>query len=90
MTRTTPELAPPLQTSAPNQREDAWPPTYDLAYNKINTQQIFNEIGFRTWNPLAPEPRPYHWAIVAFEKTELISNSRSLVTGIVCGFNIVK
>ncbi|GBL91622.1 hypothetical protein AVEN_21696-1, partial [Araneus ventricosus] len=25
MTRTTPELAPPLQTSAPHQREDVWP-----------------------------------------------------------------
>ncbi|GBN01498.1 hypothetical protein AVEN_20697-1 [Araneus ventricosus] len=30
MKRTTPELAPPLQTSAPHQREDVWPPTYDL------------------------------------------------------------
>ncbi|GBN96489.1 hypothetical protein AVEN_38684-1 [Araneus ventricosus] len=25
MTRTTPELAPPLQTSTPHQREDGWP-----------------------------------------------------------------
>ncbi|GBN04257.1 hypothetical protein AVEN_269717-1 [Araneus ventricosus] len=25
MTRTTPELAPPLQTSVPHQREDVWP-----------------------------------------------------------------
>ncbi|GBM92084.1 hypothetical protein AVEN_79685-1 [Araneus ventricosus] len=25
MTRATPELAPPLQTSAPYQREDVWP-----------------------------------------------------------------
>ncbi|GBM54525.1 hypothetical protein AVEN_198043-1 [Araneus ventricosus] len=25
MTRTTPELIPPLQTSAPHQREDCWP-----------------------------------------------------------------
>ncbi|GBM80213.1 hypothetical protein AVEN_203725-1 [Araneus ventricosus] len=25
MTRTTPELAPPLQTSTPHQREDVWP-----------------------------------------------------------------
>ncbi|GBM77052.1 hypothetical protein AVEN_79063-1 [Araneus ventricosus] len=29
-----PELAPPsLKTSAPHQREDVWPPTYDLAFN---------------------------------------------------------
>ncbi|GBM48985.1 hypothetical protein AVEN_55199-1 [Araneus ventricosus] len=33
MTRTTPELAPPLHTSAPGQREDVWAPTYDLTFN---------------------------------------------------------
>ncbi|GBN39766.1 Transposable element Tcb2 transposase [Araneus ventricosus] len=31
MTRTTLELTAPLQTSTPHQREDIWPPTYDLA-----------------------------------------------------------
>ncbi|GBM53519.1 hypothetical protein AVEN_129516-1 [Araneus ventricosus] len=30
MTRATPELAPPLQTFAPHQREDVWPTIYDL------------------------------------------------------------
>ncbi|GBN36892.1 hypothetical protein AVEN_176902-1 [Araneus ventricosus] len=30
MTRTTPQLARPLQTSAPHQWEDVWPLTYDL------------------------------------------------------------
>ncbi|GBM85001.1 hypothetical protein AVEN_4024-1 [Araneus ventricosus] len=34
MTRTTPELAPPLQTSASNQRENIWSPKYDLTCNK--------------------------------------------------------
>ncbi|GBN44037.1 hypothetical protein AVEN_95095-1 [Araneus ventricosus] len=33
MTRTTPELPLPLQASAPDQQEDAWPPTCDLACN---------------------------------------------------------
>ncbi|GBO29463.1 hypothetical protein AVEN_87185-1 [Araneus ventricosus] len=28
MTRKTPELAPPLQTSALHQQEDVWPPVY--------------------------------------------------------------
>ncbi|GBN30162.1 hypothetical protein AVEN_213963-1 [Araneus ventricosus] len=30
MARTSPELAPPLQTSAQHQREDVWPPTHVL------------------------------------------------------------
>ncbi|GBO02250.1 hypothetical protein AVEN_89404-1 [Araneus ventricosus] len=34
MTTATFELAPPLQTSAPHQREDVWSPTYDLTCNK--------------------------------------------------------
>ncbi|GBL82032.1 hypothetical protein AVEN_50603-1 [Araneus ventricosus] len=42
MTRTTPELAPPLQTSAPFQREDVWSPTYDLTCNRPNTRRIFS------------------------------------------------
>ncbi|GBL87125.1 hypothetical protein AVEN_218808-1 [Araneus ventricosus] len=57
MTRTTPELAPPLQTSAPHQREDVWPTTYDLACNRPNTRRIFSGIGFRTWIPPAPKPK---------------------------------
>ncbi|GBM37989.1 hypothetical protein AVEN_171171-1 [Araneus ventricosus] len=31
MTRATPEIPPPLQTSTLHQQEDVWPPTYDLA-----------------------------------------------------------
>ncbi|GBL67765.1 hypothetical protein AVEN_69387-1 [Araneus ventricosus] len=34
MTRPTPELAPPLQASAPHQREDFWPPTFDLTRSR--------------------------------------------------------
>ncbi|GBO42111.1 hypothetical protein AVEN_60771-1 [Araneus ventricosus] len=49
MTRTTPELAPPLQTSTPLQREDVWPPTYDdLTCNKPNKQRIFSGIVYNT------------------------------------------
>ncbi|GBM19017.1 hypothetical protein AVEN_172488-1 [Araneus ventricosus] len=48
MTRTTPHL---LQTSAPHQREDVWPPAYDLARSRPNTRRrIFGGLGFRTWN----------------------------------------
>ncbi|GBM36841.1 hypothetical protein AVEN_82831-1 [Araneus ventricosus] len=46
MTRTTPELAPPLQASAPHQREDVWPLrtisvqqapyTADLQWNRVS------------------------------------------------------
>ncbi|GBN93870.1 hypothetical protein AVEN_240862-1 [Araneus ventricosus] len=41
MTRTTPELAPPHQTSTPHQWEDVLPSTYDLSYNEPNTRPIF-------------------------------------------------
>ncbi|GBN03284.1 hypothetical protein AVEN_120186-1 [Araneus ventricosus] len=34
--------------------------TYDLACNRPYTWWIFSRIGFRTWNPPAPKPRPYH------------------------------
>ncbi|GBM59941.1 hypothetical protein AVEN_4008-1 [Araneus ventricosus] len=55
MTRTTLELAPPLQTSAPYQREDIWRPTYDLTCSSPNTRRIFNGIEIRAWSPPAPE-----------------------------------
>ncbi|GBN33999.1 hypothetical protein AVEN_143996-1, partial [Araneus ventricosus] len=55
MTRTTPEPAPPLQTSAPHQREDVSPPTYDLTCNRPNTQCIYSGIGFRAWTPSDPK-----------------------------------
>ncbi|GBL78861.1 hypothetical protein AVEN_48849-1 [Araneus ventricosus] len=65
MTRTTPELAPPLQTSAPHQWEDVWLPTYDLACNTPNTRPIFSGIGFQTWNPPALRSRSYHPATMS-------------------------
>ncbi|GBM82761.1 hypothetical protein AVEN_272318-1 [Araneus ventricosus] len=39
--------------------------TYDLTCNRPHTRQIFSGIGFRTWNPPAPKPRPYHKATAA-------------------------
>ncbi|GBM41464.1 hypothetical protein AVEN_130932-1 [Araneus ventricosus] len=50
MTKTTPELAPPLQTSASHQR----------AHTRQGAVALFNGIGFRTWNPPAPKLRPCH------------------------------
>ncbi|GBM35891.1 hypothetical protein AVEN_125877-1 [Araneus ventricosus] len=58
MTKTSPGLTRPLQASAPHQRDDVWPLTYDLARNRPKAQRIFNGIVFRTWNP--PVPTPYH------------------------------
>ncbi|GBL93558.1 hypothetical protein AVEN_59740-1 [Araneus ventricosus] len=59
---TTPKLAHTLQTSAPHHWEDVWAPTYDLTCNRPTNPLwnqsngwIFSGIGFRTWNPLAPE-----------------------------------
>ncbi|GBO26543.1 hypothetical protein AVEN_67724-1 [Araneus ventricosus] len=34
--------------------------TYDLTCNRPHTCRIFIGIEFRTWNPPAPKPRPYH------------------------------
>ncbi|GBM85849.1 hypothetical protein AVEN_37495-1 [Araneus ventricosus] len=41
-------------------------PKYDLKCNRPNTRPIFSGIGFRTWNPPVPKPKPYHQATVAF------------------------
>ncbi|GBO21395.1 hypothetical protein AVEN_19592-1 [Araneus ventricosus] len=60
MTRTTPELAPPLQTFEQHQQEDVWPPIYDLECNGPHTRRIFGGIGFSNWKPPTPKPRPYH------------------------------
>ncbi|GBO45902.1 hypothetical protein AVEN_220981-1 [Araneus ventricosus] len=67
MTRTTPELAPLLQTSMPHQREDFWPLRYDLACNRSHTRRIFSGSVsvLRTWNPPAPKLRPGHRGLVA-------------------------
>ncbi|GBO43103.1 hypothetical protein AVEN_11554-1 [Araneus ventricosus] len=53
MTRTTPRLASPLQTSAPCRRGDV-ATAYDLAYSGPHARRIFSEIGFRAWSPSAP------------------------------------
>ncbi|GBM88730.1 hypothetical protein AVEN_114592-1, partial [Araneus ventricosus] len=63
MTRTTPGLAPPLQTAAPRQQEDVWSPTYDLTYDRPDTRP--NGIGFRAWTLSAPRQTPYHYATAA-------------------------
>ncbi|GBL72842.1 hypothetical protein AVEN_128042-1 [Araneus ventricosus] len=66
MTRTAPELEPPLQTSAPQQREDIWPSRYDLTCNRPNTRQMFSGIEFRTWKPSGPKP------IVGWKRLQII------------------
>ncbi|GBM29324.1 hypothetical protein AVEN_2831-1 [Araneus ventricosus] len=61
MTRTTPELAPPLQTSAKKQTVGRLATTYDLACNRPYTRRIFSGIWFRTCDPPVPRSRPYHY-----------------------------
>ncbi|GBM63435.1 hypothetical protein AVEN_120560-1 [Araneus ventricosus] len=51
MTRTTPELAPPLQTSKATPTGGRLTTTYDLTCNRPHTRRIFSGIGSRTWNP---------------------------------------
>ncbi|GBM38885.1 hypothetical protein AVEN_83870-1 [Araneus ventricosus] len=51
MTRTTPEVAPSLQTSSPHQPEDVCSPTYDLTFNRSSTGWTFNGIGIRNLRP---------------------------------------
>ncbi|GBO14028.1 hypothetical protein AVEN_22728-1 [Araneus ventricosus] len=55
MTRTTPELASPLQTSAPHQWKDVWPPAYDLTRNRpTNTAELqWNRVS--NMEPFGPE-----------------------------------
>ncbi|GBN35561.1 hypothetical protein AVEN_157061-1 [Araneus ventricosus] len=65
ITRTTPELASRLQTSAPHQRKDAWSLTYDLMCKRPHTRRISSEIGFRTWNPHPRSRDLYHQATTA-------------------------
>ncbi|GBL58531.1 hypothetical protein AVEN_24915-1, partial [Araneus ventricosus] len=51
MMRTAPEVPSPFQTFAPHQRKDAWPPAYDLTYNRLHTLRIFSGIGSQTLRP---------------------------------------
>ncbi|GBM93850.1 hypothetical protein AVEN_201751-1 [Araneus ventricosus] len=60
MTRKTPKLALPLQPSTPNQAGGSLTTRYDLTCNRPHTRWIFRGIGFRTSNPPAPKPTPYH------------------------------
>ncbi|GBN61541.1 hypothetical protein AVEN_119892-1 [Araneus ventricosus] len=69
MTWTTPELAPPLQTSAPHQREDVWPlGMIKLAAVPIHVRSIV-ESGFEP-GTLHPKSRLYHYATAAVSHRE--------------------
>ncbi|GBN45971.1 hypothetical protein AVEN_180312-1 [Araneus ventricosus] len=69
-TRTTPDSATPLQTSAPHQREDVCPPIYYLMCNRqIYTADLpWNRVS--NLEPPAPKPRPYHQATEAHVITQ--------------------
>ncbi|GBN70497.1 hypothetical protein AVEN_256454-1 [Araneus ventricosus] len=58
--RTTSELAIPSPNFHATPTGGRLATTYDLTCNRPHTQRIFSEIGFRTWNPPAPKPRPNH------------------------------
>ncbi|GBN61250.1 hypothetical protein AVEN_128969-1 [Araneus ventricosus] len=60
MTRTTPELAPTFPNFHATPTGGRMATTYDLTCNRPHTRRIFSGIGFRTWNPPTPKPRPYH------------------------------
>ncbi|GBO18602.1 hypothetical protein AVEN_195343-1 [Araneus ventricosus] len=53
ITRTTPEIAPPLQASAPHQREGILPLRIERASAPL-TRRFFGGIRFRAWYPTAP------------------------------------
>ncbi|GBN81060.1 hypothetical protein AVEN_44430-1 [Araneus ventricosus] len=53
MTRTKPELAPSLQTSAPHQREDDDPLHIIQRETGPHKRRIFAGTRFQTWNPPA-------------------------------------
>ncbi|GBN02091.1 hypothetical protein AVEN_174845-1 [Araneus ventricosus] len=60
MTRTTSELAPPLQRSTfifrATPAGGCLATAYDLEWNRPHTRRKFSGIGFRAWNPQAPNP----------------------------------
>ncbi|GBL92048.1 hypothetical protein AVEN_102598-1 [Araneus ventricosus] len=65
MTRETPEPLT-LQVSVPHQLEDVRPPTCYLTHaTGPHLRWIFSGIGFRTWNPPGPRPRPYQQSTTA-------------------------
>ncbi|GBO09547.1 hypothetical protein AVEN_209446-1 [Araneus ventricosus] len=72
---TTPELAPPLQTSAPHRREDLWSPTYDLTCNR---SQYTTD---RQWNRVSNlEPSDGSSMESAFEPGAFRFQGRDLIT----------
>ncbi|GBO45515.1 hypothetical protein AVEN_91223-1 [Araneus ventricosus] len=58
--RTTPELAPHSPNFHATSTGGRLATTYNLVCNRPRTRRIFSGIRFRTWNPPAPRPRPYH------------------------------
>ncbi|GBN16405.1 hypothetical protein AVEN_207391-1 [Araneus ventricosus] len=58
MTRTTPEMAPPLQAAAPHQRRMFDPQHQIWRAPGPHTRRVFSRIGFRTWSLLAQKLRP--------------------------------
>ncbi|GBN54272.1 hypothetical protein AVEN_128646-1 [Araneus ventricosus] len=79
MTKTTPELAPPLQTSSPQQGEGLWPATYDLMCNRI-----FSWFGFRSRNSPAPKRTPYRKRQPIAKGSNVFENGRIDVNGAYC------
>ncbi|GBM18105.1 hypothetical protein AVEN_220505-1 [Araneus ventricosus] len=59
VTRTTPELALTSPKFHATPTGEGLATAYDLR-NRPHTRRIIGGIGFRTWNPPAPKPRPYH------------------------------
>ncbi|GBN77198.1 hypothetical protein AVEN_220542-1 [Araneus ventricosus] len=62
MTRTTTELAPPSPSFRTTPTAGSLATKHDLGCSGPHTRRIFGGIGFRTWSPPAPKPRPYHLA----------------------------
>ncbi|GBN01640.1 hypothetical protein AVEN_36208-1 [Araneus ventricosus] len=58
MTRTTPELALPSPNFHATPTGGRLATACDLACNRPHTRRIFSGIGFRTWSPPAPKPKP--------------------------------
>ncbi|GBN48375.1 hypothetical protein AVEN_150676-1 [Araneus ventricosus] len=53
-----------------HQREDVWPPMYDLTNKRPNKQRIFSGLGFRTWSPPARKSKSYHYATAALNNSK--------------------
>ncbi|GBO29358.1 hypothetical protein AVEN_182018-1 [Araneus ventricosus] len=60
LTRATPELAHPLQSSAAYQWEDICSPTYDCRAEKAQYTTDFQRSRVSSLEPAGRKPRPYH------------------------------